>query len=193
MSQLPATHPATRPVRRRPSTRGPLRVVRGGAVARRGGFPAVCVGLLVGGLLTVLLLNAALAQGSFELGRLQATSSALADRQEALTESIDEQRAPANLARRAGRLGMVPAQSAAFLRLTDGKVLGVARPAEKDSTFTVVTSTPSVPTSPGSGSPSSTDRASAPPATTSRQDSATTNQATTDQKKKPSGGQNSGN
>ena len=34
---------------------------------------------------------------------------------------------------------MVPADSAAFLRLSDGKVLGVAQPAKKGRAFTVVT------------------------------------------------------
>ena len=105
----------------------------------------MCVSLLAGGLLAVLVLNAALAQGSFELGRLQAASSELADQQESLTQSIDEQRSPERLASRARTLGMVPATSAAFLRLSDGEVLGVAKPASSDDGFSVV------PTTPGSG------------------------------------------
>ena len=55
------------------------------------------------------------------------------------TQAIDAQRSPANLAARAAKLGMVPAGSAAFLRLSDGKVLGVAEPATKRPGFTVVT------------------------------------------------------
>jgi hypothetical protein len=95
--------------------------------------------LLCGGLVGLLMLNTAMAEGSFTLHNLQSTSGELADTQDALTQAIDAQRSPANLATRATRLGMVPADSAAFLRLSDGKVLGVAKPAKKDSGFTVVT------------------------------------------------------
>jgi hypothetical protein len=95
--------------------------------------------LLVGGLFALLMLNTAMAEGSFTLHRLQSTSGELADTQGALTQAIDAQRSPANLASRATALGMVPSDSAAFLRLSDGKVLGVARAAKKDPRFTVVT------------------------------------------------------
>jgi hypothetical protein len=96
--------------------------------------------LLAGGLVALLMLNTAMAEGSFTLHRLQATSGELADTEDALTQAIDAQRSPANLAARAAKLGMVPADSAAFLRLSDGKVLGVAKPAEKRPGFTVVRS-----------------------------------------------------
>jgi hypothetical protein len=106
--------------------------------------------LLVGGLVSLLLLNTAMAEGSFTLHRLQQTSGELTDTQEALTQAIDAQRSPANLATRAGRLGMVPSDSAAFLRLSDGKVLGVAKAATKDSRFTVVTAPQASASTPGS-------------------------------------------
>jgi hypothetical protein len=95
--------------------------------------------LLVAGLFGLLMLNTAMAEGSFTLNNLQKTSGELADTQDALTQAIDAQRSPANLAARAAKLGMVPAGSAAFLRLSDGKVLGVAQPATRRPGFTVVT------------------------------------------------------
>jgi hypothetical protein len=95
--------------------------------------------LLCAGLFGLLMLNTAMAEGSFTLHNLQSTSGELTDTQDALTQAIDAQRSPANLAARATRLGMVPADSAAFLRLSDGKVLGVAKPAKKGRGFTVVT------------------------------------------------------
>jgi hypothetical protein len=118
----------------------PLRVVPA-AVGQPGNavFAVVCMALLVGGLFALLMLNTAMAEGSFTLHRLQATSGELTDAGEALTAAIDAQRSPANLAARANRLGMVPADTAAFLRLSDGKVLGVASPATKERGFTVVT------------------------------------------------------
>jgi hypothetical protein len=118
----------------------PLRVVPA-AVGHPGNgvFAALCMTLLCAGLVGLLMLNTAMAEGSFTLHNLQSTSGELADTQDALTQAIDAQRSPAHLATRATRLGMVPADSAAFLRLSDGKVLGVAKPAKKESGFTVVT------------------------------------------------------
>jgi hypothetical protein len=104
-----------------------------------GVFAAACMLLLVAGLFGLLMLNTAMAEGSFTLNNLQKTSGELADTQDALTQAIDAQRSPANLAARAAKLGMVPAGSAAFLRLSDGKVLGVAQPATRRPGFTVVT------------------------------------------------------
>jgi len=107
-----------------------LRVVAAPAPDRaRTAFVALCLLLLGGGLLTLLLVNTAMANGSFRLHDLQATSDQLTDRQEALRQDIAVQAAPERLAARARALGMVPSGSAAFLRLSDGKVLGVAKAA----------------------------------------------------------------
>jgi len=141
MSQQTAT---ARVAPRAPGRRGaapqPLRVVPA-AVGQPGNglFAALCMLLLMGGLFALLLLNTSMAEGSFTLHRLQSTSGELTDTQEALTQAIDAQRSPGTLASRATKLGMVPSDSAAFLRLSDGKVLGVARAAAKDPGFTVVT------------------------------------------------------
>jgi hypothetical protein len=95
------------------------------------------------GLIGLLLLNTVLAQGSFTLSKLRATSDQLTDVQGALNQSLDASKSPANLAMKATKMGMVPAQSAAFLRLSDGKVVGVAQPATPGPGFTVVgTTTP---------------------------------------------------
>lgn len=141
MSQMTATvRVAPRAHPRRAAEAQPLRVVDG-AVGRPGNalFAVLCVLLLAGGLIGLLVLNTTMAEGSFTLHRLQATSGELTDSEQALTAAIDAQEAPANLAARAAHLGMVPADSAAFLRLSDGKVLGVAKPARKAPGFTVVT------------------------------------------------------
>ena len=142
MSQQTATaRVAVRAPARRQASPQPLRVVPA-AVGQPGNgvFAALCMLLLVGGLVALLMLNTAMAEGSFTLNRLQNTSGELADTQDALTQAIDAQRSPGNLASRATKMGMVPADSAAFLRLSDGKVLGVAAAATKDGGFTVVTS-----------------------------------------------------
>ncbi|GAB3597907.1 hypothetical protein GCM10027446_26830 [Angustibacter peucedani] len=120
-----------------------LRVVRAPSVDRgRTVFVVLCLLLLVGGLLSLLLINTALAQGSFTLHDLQNTSDELGDHEQSLRQDIAVQGAPARLAARATALGMVPSDTAAFLRLSDGKLLGVAHPAATPTTPTVKETAP---------------------------------------------------
>lgn len=123
----------------RPSRSQPLRVVRQQPKQGQPVFVAACLALLVAGLLGVLMLNTAMAKGSFVLGDLQDQSNALADAEEELVHAINAQSAHAELAKRAVAMGMVPSETAAFLRLSDGKVLGVAVAAKAQKEFTVAT------------------------------------------------------
>lgn len=133
-----ARRPATGRTPARQPARPPLRVVQAPAAERGRTTVVVLALLLLGvGLLTLLLINTALAQGSFRLHDLQATSDRLADQEQALHESIDAAAAPQRLAEQARALGMVPSQSAAFVRLSDGAVLGVAEPAKEPERPTV--------------------------------------------------------
>jgi hypothetical protein len=130
-----------------------LRVVHAPAVDRgRTAFVIGCMLLLVGGLLGLLLINTALGQGSFTLHDLQQRSDELGDRQQALRQDIDAQAAPERLAARAKALGMVASQGAAFIRLPDGRLLGVAERATPAPTPTVkVTPSTAAPTSKPTG------------------------------------------
>lgn len=143
MSQMTATARTAAKTAPRPSTgrpTRPLRVVPGRAGdPGNGRFTALCLALLTGGLLALLMLNTSIAQSAFTVHDLERTSAELSETEQALTQAIDAQRAPAQLAARAARLGMVPADSVAFLRLSDGAVLGVARPATRPKGFSVVT------------------------------------------------------
>ncbi|GAA4406500.1 hypothetical protein GCM10023168_21440 [Fodinibacter luteus] len=141
MSQLaPArTLPRTGSRRSTGATPRQLRVVAPPEIRGNGAFLALCVLLLLGGFVGVLLLNTALAKGSYTMRDLQHRSDELTDTQDSLRHSIDAVSGPGPLAKRARALGMVPAESPAFLRLSDGKVLGVAKKAKADSTFSVVT------------------------------------------------------
>lgn len=129
-----------------PRPAAPLRVVAGRTgETSRGGFVVLCLLALVLGSLSILLLNTSRAKGAFELRDLQARSDFLADAEESLQHDITAQAAPGALAQRARSLGMVPNESAAFLRLSDGRILGVAKPAVADPTFSVVTNPATVP------------------------------------------------
>lgn len=139
MSQMTsAARAGARPLHR-PTTPTPrLRVVTGATPRRGAVFSIICATLLAAGLIALLLLNTALAQGSFILHDLRATSGRLVDTQDVLTQSLEVWESPASLAARAVKMGMVPSESAAFLRLADGRVIGVARPARAGAAFIVV-------------------------------------------------------
>jgi hypothetical protein len=118
----------------------PLRVVP--AAIRdtgNGPFALICVVLLAAGLVALLMMNTALASGIYQLKNLQAQSGTLTDQQEQLTQAVDDLRSPRNLANRAQQLGMVPAKSMAFVRLSDGAILGVAEPAQESQRLNVIT------------------------------------------------------
>ncbi|MFC8794934.1 FtsB family cell division protein, partial [Streptomyces cinereoruber] len=95
----------------------------GPSTAARTPFVLLVVVLLGGGLISLLLLNSALNQGSFELNELKNKTTELTDEEQALQRDVDHYAAPDALERRARELGMVPGGSPAFLG-PDGKVLG---------------------------------------------------------------------
>jgi hypothetical protein len=106
-------------------------------------FLLLAVGLAVAGLVALLLLNTLVAQDSFRLSALQRDHNALAEREQVLVARVSALDAPGGLARRAERLGMVPAGAPAFLDLSSGRSVGKptkarapARPAPKPATTT---------------------------------------------------------
>lgn len=104
-----------------------LRLVAPGPVtAPKLPFVVVVVAILATGLLSLLMLNTLAAQDSFRLHDLQRRSSGLADTEQQLRLDLDRQSSPSSLAARARALGMLPADSPAFLRLRDGRIVGVA-------------------------------------------------------------------
>ncbi|MEV4328941.1 septum formation initiator family protein [Streptomyces sp. NPDC049597] len=96
----------------------------GPSTAARTPFVLLVVLLLSGGLITLLMLNSSLSQGSFELSELKKKTTELTDQQQALQRDVDSYSAPDALERRARELGMVPGGSPAFLG-PDGTVRGV--------------------------------------------------------------------
>ena len=135
---LRSTTPRTR---RREAPRPVLTAVPT-AAPTHGGMLVVCAGLLLAGLLGVLLLNMNLAEGSFRVHELQRAAGELSEAEAALEQEITAISSPASLASAASRMGMVPASSPAFLRLSDGAVLGVAEPASGQTAFSVVVTPP---------------------------------------------------
>lgn len=133
--------------------------VLGGPVAgqaARTPFVLLVVALLGGGLISLLLLNSALNQGSFQLSKLKRETTALTDEEQALQRDVDGYSAPDALQRRAHELGLVPGGSPVFIG-PDGKVAGAASPAAEPpppAPPAPPASAPAVPPSPGAAVPS---------------------------------------
>ncbi|SFX05500.1 septum formation initiator family protein [Streptomyces atratus] len=131
--------------------------------AARTPFVLLVVVLLGGGLITLLVLNSALNEGSFRLSELKKRTTELTDEQQALQHDVDNYSKPDALERRARELGMVPGGSPAFLN-PDGTVRGVpvestaepapAPPPPKSSTPAAPPATALPTTAPASPSPS---------------------------------------
>lgn len=113
--------------------------------AAKAPFMAVVVGILAVGLLGLLLLNTVLAQDAFRLHALQVQSRVLADQEQGLQREVELLQAPQSLAARATALGMVPGGPPAFLRLSDGKVLGAAVPGAAPAPVPPAVTTPAAP------------------------------------------------
>ena len=93
------------------------------ATAARMPFVLLVVTLLTSGLISLLLLNAAVNSDSFKLDKLEKQTTGYTDQQQALQQEVDQYGAPGSLERRARELGMVPGGNPAFLN-PDGTVRG---------------------------------------------------------------------
>lgn len=107
--------------------------------ARKAPFVVVVLTVLGVGLVGLIVLSTVLQSQSFESARLDRQVATLKTQQQALTRDVDRLQSPSNVARRALQIGMVPNANPAFLRLSDGTVLGVPKPAEAGSNITGVT------------------------------------------------------
>ncbi|MEO6201066.1 MAG: hypothetical protein ABIX44_07870 [Cryobacterium sp.] len=71
-----------------------------------------------------LLLSVGISQGAYEISTLQASQVELGRTAESLSEDLVKVSSPQNLAANAAALGMVSNSNPAYLRLSDGAVLG---------------------------------------------------------------------
>jgi hypothetical protein len=85
--------------------------------------------LLVSGIAGLLLFNTSMQQASFVATSMEQQAAVLAGKEESLRMQLHRLRDPQRVAARAKQLGMVPATDPAFIRLSDGEVLGKATPA----------------------------------------------------------------
>jgi cell division protein FtsB len=80
------------------------------------------VGLLGGGLLSLLLVNTVLAAGSYQITALQQANAAQTDQVATLRQQVASDRSAATIQRRAIQLGMVRPALINFLNLNTGRI-----------------------------------------------------------------------
>ncbi len=124
------TAPAREPERGTPEGKPRLRVAPPVPVSGpKAPFVALVLAVVVLGVLGILVLNTKINENAFQLDKLR-TQQATLDRQEQeLDQHIADQSSPNSLAAAARRLGLVPSGTPAFIKLPDGRVLGVPQPA----------------------------------------------------------------
>jgi outer membrane murein-binding lipoprotein Lpp len=99
-------------------------------------FVALIVVLVMGGVVGILALNQKINENAFKLDKLRAEQAKLDRREQDLNQQIAEKEAPGNLAAQARKLGLVPAGAPAFIRLPDGRIVGVPQPANGEPAIT---------------------------------------------------------
>jgi hypothetical protein len=95
----------------------------------RAPFVALVLALVIGGVLGILVVNTKIAENAFRLDRLQKQQATLDVTQQQLEREIAAAEAPGNLAAAARKLGLVDSGPPAYIRLQDGKVIGIPQPA----------------------------------------------------------------
>ncbi|MGH3459613.1 hypothetical protein [Aeromicrobium sp.] len=140
MNALPhIAAPRLRPQKALPRNRALRLVAPVSSRARRAPFVGVVLTLVGLGLVGLILMSTVLQGQSFEIARLSAEVEALEVREQALSREVDRMQSPSNIASRALWLGMVPNANPVFLRLSDGEVVGKAKPAPARTNIKQVT------------------------------------------------------
>src|SRR4051794_11687021 len=93
--------------------------------------------LLVGGVAGLLFFNTSMQQASFTATDMENEVSLLNAHEQSLKMQLESLRAPQGVAVEARRMGMVPPSTPAFLRLSEGAVLGKPSPATIDDAIRV--------------------------------------------------------
>lgn len=119
----------------------PARRVR----APRTPFAVLVLGLLAAGVVGLLMFNTQMQQASFHATALEQRADALVARQQSLTMELARLRDPQRLAHEAKKLGMVAPSVPAFLRLSDGAVVGRPTPATLADVVPIISAPPAKP------------------------------------------------
>lgn len=96
----------------------------------RAPFIMLIIIAVIGGVLGILVINTKINENQFRLTNLHQQQTGLDRQQSQLEQEIADKASPNNLAAAAMMLGLVPAGTPGYIRLPDGRVVGVPRPAD---------------------------------------------------------------
>ncbi|MGC5018108.1 hypothetical protein [Micromonospora sp. DT47] len=102
----------------------------------RAPFAALIVVLVVGGVLGILTVNTKINENAFRRENLQQQQARLDVEEQQLEKQIEAAKAPGNLTAEARKLGLVEAGEPAYIRLPDGRMIGVPQPANGQPAIT---------------------------------------------------------
>ena len=131
-----------------PRRRTPLSLVPAASRKRRVPVAALCFAVLAAGLAAVLLLNISVSSGQYQLVQLQNQRTELLQKNEALTQQVENHQAPQVLAAAAAELGMVASPSFGTIDLQTLAVTGNPEPAKEGAKLQALIGLPQVLTQP---------------------------------------------
>ncbi len=88
-------------------------------------YATVTVAVVAAIILAQIVLSVAVSSGAYEIATLQKSSKELSRTYTSMSQELEQMSSPQHVAARAESFGMVSSNSPAYLRLSDGKVLGV--------------------------------------------------------------------
>lgn len=141
--QYPAvSSPAMQPARERRRT--PLSVVPAAPTRGRVPFAVFSMALLIAALVVVLMLNISVSSSQYKLVSLRGEEVALAEQNQALTQQLENLRAPQNLATAAHELDMVASPTFGTVDVNSLAVTGSPEPAKESDAPPVLVPAPAV-------------------------------------------------
>ena len=91
-------------------------------------FVALILVLVVVGVLGVVVVNTKINENALRLAQLEKQQAALDLDEQQLQQAITDAQAPGNLTAKARQLGLVESGPPTYIRLSDGRVIGVPQP-----------------------------------------------------------------
>ncbi|GIE84915.1 hypothetical protein [Actinoplanes regularis] len=104
--------------------------------APRPTFAAGVILLVLVGVVGILLINTKTMEQSFRVDALRKNQASLDEQQQELEQQLIQVSSPGSLAAAARRLGLVPAENPAMIRLPDGKIIRTPTPGKGQTSVT---------------------------------------------------------
>lgn len=122
MRKLALVKPMLKPIVSPIAQAIPVGVPQGRASKRT--FVFIILGMIITGMMTLLYINTLAAQASFQKYELQIQLSQMTALEQSISSTVALVESPGMLLESAAAMGMVPAQTPVFLRLSDREILG---------------------------------------------------------------------